>query len=196
MYHKHHTKGIVAYGMNEGDDSRRVWVFTEDFGLISAKVQGSRKSISRLRLGTQDFSSGSFSLVKGKMGWRLVGANIDSNFFEDLRFSKSRLSIAKNVLSFINKNIGMEEENKPLFKMILDFFCFLKSTDESKGPLAECLIMLRIIHNLGFLKHDPELSPHLSMSDLNDNELKLVAPKKKKMIELINESMKSAEFSI
>lgn len=194
MYHKHHTKGIVVCALNEGDDSRRIWIFTEDFGLVSAKAQGVRKSISRLRLGTQDLSSGTFSLIKGKMGWKIVSVNIENNFYEDLRFSKNRLSIATNILNFINKNIGIEEENGILFKMVLNFLTLLKTVDEKKVPIAECLIMLRIIHNLGFLKNDPELSLYLPTSLMSEDELETIAPKKKRIVQLINDSMKSAEF--
>ncbi len=196
MYHKHHTKGIVVYGMNEGDDSKRIWIFSEDFGLLGAKAQGSRKSGSRLKFGLQDFSYGTFSLIKGKTGWKLVSVNTENNFFEDLKFSKVRASIAVNVLNFVHKNIGIEEENKELFKIVFDFLKFLKITEDSKVSLAECLVMLRVIHNLGFLKHDPEFSNYLAFSVLDEKELELVAPRKAQMINLINDSMKSTDFFV
>lgn len=195
MYHKHHTKGIVVYGLTEGDDSRRVWIFTEDFGLLSAKAQGARKSISRLRPSVQDLSFGTFSLIKGKTGWKIVSINVENNFYEDLKFSKDRLSIAINIFNFVNKNIGVEEENRVLFEMVINFMRLLKTLDEKKVPLAECLIMLRIIHNLGFLKNDPEISLYLPTSIMSDDELENIAPKKKKIIDLINDSMRSADLT-
>ncbi len=182
-------------GLNEGDDSKRLRIFTQDFGLVGIKAQGARKSLSKLRLGVQDFSYGTFSIIKGKTGWKLVSSNIENNFYEDLKFSKNRLSIAINILNFVNKNIGVEEENSALFEMVSGFLRSLRILDEKNISLAECLIMLRIIHNLGFLINDPELSLYLPTSQISELELEAIAPKKKRIIELINHSMKSADLS-
>ena len=97
MYHKHHTKGIVIGSNVEGDDSRRVCIFTENFGLINARVQGARNVHSKLRTGSQDFCLGEFSLVHGRAGWKVVSTKSEINIFENLRYSPEKLKIFKNI---------------------------------------------------------------------------------------------------
>lgn len=195
MYYKHHTKGIVLYSFADISDNRRIVIFTENFGIISVKAQGARGMQSKLRSGIQEFSFGDFSLVKGKSGWKVVGVNVKCNFFEDFRDDKYKLSITKNVLFFLFKNIGVEDCNKEIFEITSNFMLYLRFANNVHNiSVAESLVMLRIIHNLGFLKHDPEVSTYLPLSNFTEEELKLIAPNKSKIIKLINESIKSSQL--
>ena len=108
MYHKHHTRGIVLSGKPEGEDSRRLNLFTENFGLLSVRVQGARNIYSKLRSGSQNFSFGDFSLIHGKTGWKLVSVRVRVNFFETIRFSDEKLKMTGNILRLVQKLVSEE----------------------------------------------------------------------------------------
>jgi len=190
MYHKHHTRGIVVSSKTEGSDSRRVNILTEHFGLINAKVQGSRNISSRLRGSSQDFSLGEFSLVHGKSGWKIVSARLDKNLFELFRNHSSKLKIVSNILNLIKKLIA-EETHSPLFSIISNFFNFLITAREEDIALAECLTLVRILHVLGYMRYDPEFTIPVSSSEIKIKDLKTIAPKRSKIVFLINESLKA-----
>jgi DNA repair protein RecO len=192
MYHKHHTRGIIIGSKTEGSDSKRVNIFTENFGLLSARVQGGRNIHSKLRAGTQDFSSGDFSLVHGKSGWRVVSVRSDKNLFESFRNSPSKLNITGNILNLIKKLVSEEETQTTLFDIVANFFNFLEKAKESNVALAECLTLMRILHILGYMRHDPEFSIPISSSEINLETLETIAPRRSKIIQLINESIKVA----
>ncbi len=156
MYCKHHTKGIVVGSKIEGDSSKRANIFTENFGLISARVQGGRNIRSKLRSGCQDFSFGDFSLVHGKSGWRVVSSRAEKNFFELFRNFPDKLKIVGNILNLIKKLTSEEEAHTPLFSVVSNFLNFLVTAKEQDIALAECLTLLRALHILGFMGHDPE----------------------------------------
>jgi len=192
MYHKHHTKGIVVSSKIEGDSNRRVNIFTENFGLINAKVQGARNIQSKLRGGTQDLSLGEFSLIHGKTGWKVVSARTDINLFEEFRNSRTKLKIVNNILYLINKLVSEEEAHSSVFSIISNFFNFLKKAEEKDVAIAECLTLLRILHSLGFMRHDPEFMIPMSSTEIATSDLEIIAPRRLKIIELINESLKAA----
>lgn len=192
MYSKHHTKGIIVGSCIEGDSNRRVNIFTQNFGLVSAKVQGARNIHSKLRGGCQDFSFGEFSLVHGKAGWKMVSARSHNNFFELFRNSPAKLKIAGNILNLIKKLISEEEAHTPLFSVVSNFLNFLITAEEKDIALSECLTLLRVLHILGFMRHEPELAIPMSSLEIDIKDLEMIAPRRSKIIELINESLKAA----
>jgi DNA repair protein RecO len=191
MFIKYHTKGIIVSGKVESVDSRRVNIFTEDFGLINAKVQGGRNSSSKLRSGTQDFSFGEFSLVHGKTGWRVVSTRAEGNFFETLRYYPDRLKIVSNILNLVRKLIAEEKVHNPIFDTIINFFCFLTETQNKDIALAECLTLMRILYLLGYMASNPEMSMLISSSEISARDLSYLAPRRQEIVHLINESLKT-----
>lgn len=194
MYYKHQTKGIVLGSKAEGDHSRRVSLFTLDFGLITARVQGARETRSKLRSGSQDFCLGDFSLVHGKAGWKVVSANASINLFETFRSTPQKLKVITNILNLVKKLVD-EDDGKDIFDIINNFVNFLISAKESDIAVAECLVLLRILHALGYMRHDPEFGLPINTLEVNVANLEMVAPKRLKMIALINESLKATNLT-
>ena len=206
MYRKHHTKGIVISSKVEGDSNKRVNLFTESFGLLNAKVQGGRNMHSKFRSGSQDFSYGDFSLIHGKTGWRVVGVSSEQNFYESFRNSPDKMRIVSNVLNLIKKLTDEEKINSQLFTIVSNFLNFLLADELSrdtfklprsqKAPfdsiaLTECLTLIRILHSLGYMRHDPEFMIPMTSSEIEIKDLEAIAPRRAKMVALINESLKA-----
>lgn len=194
MYQKHTTRGFVISSSDEGDDSKRLNIFTEDFGLISARVQGARTLRSKLRAGAQNFSSGKFSLVHGKAGWKVVSTAPDQNIFESLRHSKEKLRVITNVFNLLKKLAGEESVSDKLFLIVLNLLDFIVIAKDEEVKIAECLVLLRILQNLGYLRSDPDFSIPLSAVDFKFEDLESLIPKRSRMIELINESLQATQI--
>lgn len=194
MYHKHQTKGIVLGSKIEGDHSRRVSLFTPDFGLITARVQGARETRSKLRSSSQDFCLGEFSLVRGQAGWKVVSANTSINLFETFRLAPEKLKVITNVLNLVKKMVD-EDEGRTIFEIITNFVDFLINTKDQDISVAECLVLLQILHTLGYMRNDPEFGFPINSLEVNAVNLEIIAPKRAKMIQLINESLKASNLT-
>jgi DNA repair protein RecO len=190
MYHKHHTKGIVISNKIEGNDSLRTYIFTESFGLLSARVQGARNLRSKLRSGVQDFSLGEFSLIHGKLGWRVVSVRPEKNLFEIFRKDNEKLKIISNIFSLIKKLVG-EQIHQNIFSTVANFFNFLEKAQTKDIALAECLTIMRLLYELGYMQHDPELTIPISSSEITIEHLEQIAPRRSQIVALINESLKA-----
>lgn len=204
MYHKHHTKGLIISSRLEGDSNRRVDILTESFGLLSASIQGARNTYSKLRASSQDFSFGEFSLVHGKAGWKVVSARSEENFYEQFRGSPLKLRIAGNIFNLLKRLVSedarltddskesSEDPRHSVFEIVSNFFHFLVGAKEEEIVLSECLTLLRVLHCLGYMRHDPELSVPISSCQIRPEDLEIIAPRRAQMVLLINESLKAA----
>lgn len=176
----------------ESDDSLRLDILTESFGLLSARVQGARATRSKLRSGSQEFSVGDFSLIHGKAGWKVVSVRAEKNIFEALRSSSAKLKVAGNVLLLLKRLMG-EEDRGSVFEISVNFVKFLEGAKEEDLALAECLTLLRILHCLGYMRHDPSLTIPIASSEIATEDLVLLAPRRAQIVELINESLKATQ---
>ena len=74
MHTVHHTDAVILKSVHSGEANKRVWLFTKEFGLIVATVQGVRKTEAKLKGHITDYTFILADLVKGRDVWRLVSA--------------------------------------------------------------------------------------------------------------------------
>src|SRR5690606_9783252 len=106
MYHIYTTEGLVLTSESLGDAHRKLMLFTREFGLIYVRVQGVRGHLSKLRSLTQVFSAGTFTLVRGRYGWRLINVIGDRNYFYDIN-NPETLSVLGRAHLLIKKFVGI-----------------------------------------------------------------------------------------
>lgn len=194
MHHKYQTEGLVISGVGSGERSRKIWLFGREVGLVVGKVQAGRALQSKLRGAVQDFTMGTFSLVRGKSEWKVVGARASGNIFESVRSEPEKIKVAASILNLIKKLVEEGRETHELFDAVKDFITHLPDIPLQELKSAECLILLRILHKLGFLRADPDLVICLEEKGITQTALTTVQTHKQKTIQLINESLHAAEM--
>lgn len=105
------TRGWILASAPSGEASKSYSIYTEDFGLVSARAQGVRKLDSKLRYNLDDFSFATLSLVRGKEFWRLTGAE-KAELPEGGKLARAR------VLSLVKRLVHGEERNEALFRAL------------------------------------------------------------------------------
>jgi recombinational DNA repair protein (RecF pathway) len=175
-----------------GEAGRLLSIFTRELGLIMASAQGVRLSVSKLRYHTQDFSYGTFSFVKGKEIWRLTGAS-------ESEIEVNELYIRS--LALLRRLLHGEEKNEILFDELVASTGFFKkslnSLTKEKASVAECLMVIRILHHLGYVGNIPELNEFLSGSVeeiWNDGTLVKMEKQKNLAIKHINSGLKASQL--
>ncbi len=78
MHTIHHTEAIVIRSEPSGEANKRIWLFTREFGLVIAMVQGVRKPLAKLQGHVTDYTVILADLLRGKSTWRLVSAQVRS----------------------------------------------------------------------------------------------------------------------
>lgn len=196
MYSKHHTKAIVLGAYNVGEASRTYRLFTADMGVVFARCQSSREGRSRHRYGLQFSSVSDVSLVRSRDGWRITNVTpVSSIFFEHEDRQKRMLAI--RVLHLVRRLIVDEEQGSVLFDLVWDGLSALAGPEVTQDNIAsfEVLLVLRILHELGYVQGDSAYTQHLSPPyHFSSEHISLFAPTHRRALIEINRALEASHL--
>jgi len=195
-HHKYHTPGIILSSLPSGEANSFLYIFTRDLGLIGAYSQGSRNLSSKLRYGLQDFSHSLFSLISTKKGWKVVSARPLGSYFSAFKNQKEKLILSARTASLLRRLLGGEENNTELFDLIVSAFDSLAGRAFNHDELHsfECLLMLRILNNLGYIGETPTFASLLAMPLWSQSELETIGVHRREAIKTINRSLEETQM--
>ena len=198
MHEKYTTRGFVLFASAYREADKIISIYTEDFGLVSAVASGVRRSASKLRYHTQDFSVRRFSLVRGRDIWRLVGAEEIADVTSiDPKTSAKFLAVYARVLSLIRRLVRGQEKNERVFSSLFSLYRLLaqasddentNSSEIANTDLAalETLSVFRILYSLGYIKSDATTEPLISTAEIGLGQVALAKPLVPSLISAIN----------
>ena len=184
MHHIYTTPAFVIHSTPHGEASKFLLLFTKDFGMIGAVAQGIRLSVSKLRYHVQDSDFSNVSIVRGKEVWRLTGAH-------ELPHEQSTLVHLK-ILKLLKRLVPGEEKNEKLFEILEELYKYKVS--ESDFDRVECLIILRILNTLGYVRSNDEISPFLTDNSLDQKVLEEFSKIKTKALGIVNNALKESQL--
>ena len=199
MHEKYTTRGLVVSASAYREADKIISIYTEDFGLVSAVAAGVRRSLSKLRYHTQDYSVRSFSLVRGRDIWRLVGAeeitgvaNIGSpSLISSADSAHENLAAYARVLSLIRRLVRGEEKNEAIFLTLFSLYNLLAQINERLFDISalETLAVFRILHVLGYIKSDASTEPLIVPLEINPSIVAIAKPFVPTLISAINKGL-------
>jgi len=153
VHHIHQTEGFIIDSKNTGQADRVLFVFTEKLGLVAAAAKSVREMRSKLRPHLQEGMQSRFSLVHGKSGWRVTGAEQVVSWFEILSGDSLKQSIFARVSFLLRRFLHGEEPHQELYNLLSHGFTFLRDLESEKKKLDafEALIVLRVLNLLGYV---------------------------------------------
>ncbi|OGG55318.1 DNA repair protein RecO [Candidatus Kaiserbacteria bacterium RIFCSPHIGHO2_02_FULL_49_11] len=197
MAHRIETlDALVLGGMPVGEAHRSIDLLTPQLGRIRAVARSVRHEKSKLRFALQDFSHIKVSLVRGREVWRIVGAISYSNFYTDLGNRAHERDIVARLSALMRRLLPGEEENEELFSIVCDALTFLKETKFSESDIRdfECLTVLRILHNLGYLARDAQNASFLDTEITTAELISRISPLRLEMVKCINTSLHESQL--
>jgi recombinational DNA repair protein (RecF pathway) len=176
-----------------------------------AVAQGVRLGVSKLRYHTQDFAYATFSLVRGKEVWRLIGATpIEDNdtvvdeVQSNTKDVKHEVEILHaRVFSLLKRLLHGEEANESLFSILVGFREYIKTVDIDPVDIEyiECIVVLRILYVLGYVEHtskeNTDLAVFFSDRTLTEWSPDMLARMKQirpLAVRIINEGLKASQL--
>lgn len=167
MHPIHNTEAFVLKSIESGEANKRVWLFTKEYGLIVATVQGVRKPGAKLRAHITDYCYIKADIVKGRDVWRLVSAQIQENPFVG-EYDKLRARSYIRALSLVQR-FCIEEGVEP--EVFDHLFAVMKTliTPSTNAPLPampaqarqagffDTVVLWKILVQLGYLELSTDL---------------------------------------
>lgn len=189
MHKIHVHEGLVLGKRGIGEANTSVFIFTKELGLLRATARSARFEKSKLRYGLEPFSRGRFSFVRGKHEWKITGVEGVSREFLPSH-THGRRAVGR-VSRLLLRLIHGEERGEKLYDAVIQGFEFFV---QSESPLevesAECIVVLRILSQLGYVPDTPALSPFIQRGTVMTGELAAqAATSRALLIRTINESL-------
>jgi DNA repair protein RecO len=198
MHHIYKTPAIILNSRDMKEADKQLVLLTQDFGLIRAIAQGTRKTESKLRPSIQDYSFTEVALVNGRTGWRLTNAKIDFSISAKIENKKLLKSFAQS-LNLIERLVLGESEDG-LFEIVIKFAQFyieyqqqILHTDQIKN--LESIFVLNILESLGYVDDNKtpeivkkEITQKLSIDLINSIE----ESRRKELNKIINQSIRES----
>lgn len=167
-------------------------LFTKDFGLISALATGVRKSESKLRYALQEYSQIQISLVKGRSTWRITSAVLLENLFLHAETEAAKSVIARICTQVMRLVVGQEKDEQ-LFDTIQSGLLELSKAPGSAVSTLEILIMLRMLHLLGYVSEveEPLFTPYTAY---DEKTLEAISLSRSLFIRHINKGLQESQL--
>jgi len=193
MHHIYHTEGIILESRSFGEAGKYFSIFTRELGLVHAQAQGIRKLSSKLRYVLQDYNHVSVNLVRGKALWRVTTAS-KTNDLESIRHNSEKMRIFANVCRLLKRLLAGEDANQKLFDDFLQGLQVLeKEKNSSEFRDIEIILVLRILHDLGYIGQLPE-NEKLISSTFDTEVIMTASENRRKILNTINRALRETDL--
>lgn len=196
MYHVHTTPAFVVNTLPSGEKNQFVTLFTRDFGMIRAKAQSVRVSLSKLRYALQEYSYVHISLVKGKDVWRIVNAQPIYNIYFELKDSQEIFMPIARVLSLLKRLLPEEGCESVIFddlQILCDSSKKYKYENKELGTIEWCFL-IRAMCSLGYAKFDSFAVLCEGGADFSPEYLNSIFEHKDRAVNAINIALKASQL--
>ncbi len=177
------SDGVVLKKEGIGENSLSILLLTPTHGLVRLRAQGARKGLGKLRFALEPMTFGHYSFIDGKYGMRLVGAQA-SEIALPPALSGSRRALG-NITRLLVRLLPGEEGHEKLFTSVTQGFKYLRSCEEVLVQHAECVLVLTILRELGYLPEDPLLM-RFAADSLSDELVREMGEAKPHAVRTIN----------
>ncbi len=150
MRHKYTTGGVVLARTPLREAGMLITLLTPDLGLVRARAEGVRRSGAKLAHALQTLCQSRLMLVRGREGWRITGAALDTNRFLELPPSE-RARVAR-VAQLLIRLVHDESNDPALHDTFTQFVTMLPTLSKGEGEIAELLVVLRLLATLGLVR--------------------------------------------
>jgi recombinational DNA repair protein (RecF pathway) len=161
--------------------------------MIFASAQGVRKMSSKLRYVLQDFAYLKIDLVQGKDFWRVTNAS-KTNALEQITKRPETLEVFANIARLLRRLLAGVEPNKALFVDLFNGLSILeKMKTKEELQNIEAIIVLRIIHNLGYIGSNEALQNFIK-SPFEENLIFEASKNRTTILSEINKALKETHL--
>ena len=165
-YRTYTTDALVIGSFEHGSSDRTLFLFTREVGLVYARAVSVRKEVSKLRYALQDFSAVKCSLIRGKQGWRIIGAEQSENMYFSLASREARAALLRTI-RLVRRFVRGEEAHVELYDILIDGIRSLSVCEGHERHLLENILTLRLLYVLGYIAPHARYRAYIDAPDFS-----------------------------
>ena len=155
-YQTYITEALVCGSYDSNTSDRSFLLFAREAGMIYAQAKSVREERSKQRYALQVCSHVRTTLIRGKSGWKIAGAEPQQNLYA-LSETREARAFLRNIILLLRRVVHGETVYEEIFDDIIGTCTEVGKHNPSK---LECVLTLRILHALGYI------APHTSYNSL------------------------------
>jgi len=192
-HHQYTTEACVLGRLPHKEASMTLILFTRELGLLYAHAQNVRDVSSKLRPSLQEYSLAHITLVRGKTGWRVTNAASIENLYFELKHDPAKMRVCAHAVKLIATLVVGEEKNERLFDIFISGVKALAHVAQDL-KVHEVLLMVRLVHELGYVSQTPELRPWLSNTEWGGEIETSCKPNILEAVAAVNKGIKESQL--
>lgn len=157
------TDALVCGSKDNNTSDKSYLLFTREGGMMWVSAKSAREERSKHRYALQEFSVIRASLVRGKSGWRVTGAEPRENLYY-LGASREARTLVRNIVRLIRRLIHGETPAPVVFDDVVRMHIQEPYNRES----LEKVLTLRILAELGYVAPMESYQSLLEAKNLSD----------------------------
>jgi recombinational DNA repair protein (RecF pathway) len=157
-YKTYITDALVCGSRTQNTADKSYLLFTREAGMLYAAAKSVREERSKQRFALQEFSRLRVTLIYGKTGWRITGAEPIINVY-GIQHSREGRTVVRNVIRLLRRLLRGESPHITLYD---DVMAILIAEDEGNASEREEVMTIRILHALGYIAPLPEVTAIIS----------------------------------
>jgi DNA repair protein RecO (recombination protein O) len=181
------TDGLVLAKRSAGEANTRIILLTRDLGVVRASARSARLERSKLRYGLEALTYGRFALVQGKYDWKLTGAEGLSRSLLSGHLAGRRAS--GRVVRLLLRLLQGEGDVRTLYGTVVNGLHYVAHAREEEIDQVECVLVLRILSELGYVEHRARVQPFIESSSFSPELLAEARALRPILVRTINESL-------
>ncbi|HWB34066.1 MAG TPA: recombination protein O N-terminal domain-containing protein [Candidatus Paceibacterota bacterium] len=163
------TEGVVLGKRGVGEANIFLAILTRERGLLKASARSARREASKLRYALEPLTLATYTFVRGKHEWKLIGAQDAERLLPADTPLVARRATARAARLLLRLVHG-EEKNDALYTTFSEGLRALAAAAPEALPHIETVLVLRVLAHLGYLPQTPELAPFME-GDFFSHEL-------------------------
>ncbi len=146
-YQTYITDALVCGSRAQVTSDRSYLLFTREAGMLYAMAKSVREERSKQRFALQEFSYFRATLVHGKAGWRVTGAEPILNLY-GLQASREARTLIRNIVRTLRRLLHGEVAHPVIFDETIELLSLPEAEEWSE---REEVLTIRILHSLGYI---------------------------------------------
>ncbi len=167
-YQTYITEALVCGSWHRNTADKSILLFAREAGMVYVHAKSIREERSKQRYALQDASHVRVTLIRGKTGWKVAGAEMIQSFYAESSTRESR-AFLRNIILLLRRVMQGEVAHQHIFDDVIQV---MQEGMELPQKQLEAVLSLRILESLGYVARDEEytslLAPTFPFSDVQN----------------------------
>lgn len=150
-YQTYITEALVCGSWDRNTADKNILLFAREAGMVYVQAKSVRKEESKQRYALQNASRIRATLVRGKTGWKVAGAEPLQNLYATAETREAR-ALLRDTILLLRRFMHGEVPHQNIFDDVIAVLS--RSTEYPQKPL-QTLLFIRILHTLGYVSPEP-----------------------------------------